>query len=411
MLNISLNLERAETGGLSEVLLRAYRGRMFDQQCRTRIYVPVAVWSDRQQRCQLSRLTIDSSITLTARTAQRRLDELVDYICNRFAIETEHPRGWLRQTIESFYSPQQGQSITQSVERYCDARDVTNSNRRKMRSLVSLISEFERATSTTLTATPSVEQLESFQSFLLRDHSVNSVACRLRQLRTLVYWHGRPTPNPFDVFQMPIEVYGTPVYLTVEERDRLYQFDELTDSQRVQRDIFIFQCHVGCRVSDLYSLTNANITDRWLIYVPRKTARKSAITIEVPLSDVAFEIISRYDGVDPRGRLLPFISQPRYDEAIHTILLLAGLCRSVMVYDSRRRCQTPRPLYEVAASHTARKTFIQAVYSSTLDKRLVASMTGHSEDSRAFNRYSEITPDMKRAALERTARRQPDMTD
>ena len=77
----------------------------------------------------------------------------------------------------------------------------------------------------------------------------------------------------------------------------------------------------------------------------------------------------------------------------------AGIDRPVMWRNPKSGESFPRPLYEVASSHLARRTFAQIAYASTGDKRLAASMTGHSENSNAFNRYSEVTRDMKKRAL------------
>ena len=53
-------------------------------------------------------------------------------------------------------------------------------------------------------------------------------------------------------------------------------------------------------------------------------------------------------------------------------------------------------LKEVATSHTARKTFIGNLYKQVPDPNLIASMSGHVEGSRAFNRYRTIDDEMKR---------------
>ena len=55
-----------------------------------------------------------------------------------------------------------------------------------------------------------------------------------------------------------------------------------------------------------------------------------------------------------------------------------------------------RPLYEVASTHTARKTFIGNLYRQVKDPNLIASMSGHSEGSRAFARYRKIDDEMKK---------------
>ena len=36
----------------------------------------------------------------------------------------------------------------------------------------------------------------------------------------------------------------------------------------VQRDIFVFQCFIGCRVGDLMKMTKANIINGAIEYVP-----------------------------------------------------------------------------------------------------------------------------------------------
>ena len=54
-----------------------------------------------------------------------------------------------------------------------------------------------------------------------------------------------------------------------------------------------------------------------------------------------------------------------------------------------------RPIYEVASSHMARRTFIGNIYKQVKDQHLVSSLTGHSDNSRAFVRYRNIDIDMK----------------
>ena len=75
----------------------------------------------------------------------------------------------------------------------------------------------------------------------------------------------------------------------------------------VQRDIFVFQCCVGCRVGDLYKLTHANIVDGILTYTPRKTKDNNPMLAELPLNAAARALLEKY--YDPnRDALFPFIS-------------------------------------------------------------------------------------------------------
>ena len=81
-------------------------------------------------------------------------------------------------------------------------------------------------------------------------------------------------------------MYGDPFYLTLEERDKVYYADlsGMGTTYPVYRDIFMFQCLIGCRVSDLNRLTKANIVDGFVEYIPQKTKMEHANTVRVPLN-------------------------------------------------------------------------------------------------------------------------------
>ena len=79
-----------------------------------------------------------------------------------------------------------------------------------------------------------------------------------------------------------------------------------------QRDIFVFQCMIGCRVSDLYKMTYANIIGDCIEYVPRKTRDDRVVTVSVPLIGAAKELIRKYLD-ENRGTLFPFISEQKYN--------------------------------------------------------------------------------------------------
>ena len=53
-----------------------------------------------------------------------------------------------------------------------------------------------------------------------------------------------------------------------DERNKLLETD-LSDNIELetQRDIFVFQCLIGCRVSDLYKMTHNSIIDGAIEYI------------------------------------------------------------------------------------------------------------------------------------------------
>lgn len=202
------------------------------------------------------------------------------------------------------------------------------------------------------------------------------------------------------------DVVADPIYLTLEERDKVYYADLSKHQQLViYRDMFMFQCLIGCRVSDLYALTTRNLTeDGFIEYLPMKT-RENAVEgapstfCRVPLNEKAREIIER--NMDKRsGRLFPYRNKVMYAFGIKMLLLLCEIDRMVVARDPDTKELSHFPLYMVATSHTGRKTFVANVYKKVKDPSLICSMTGHVPGSKSFRRYRHIDDDCKWDALE-----------
>ncbi len=247
--------------------------------------------------------------------------------------------------------------------------------------------------------------LQSFEKFLTDEHTINdkqkqrgknTIIGLMGKLRSFFLWastNGHTTKTPFNKYKIDTAQYGTPYFLTIAERNHLCNFDLSTRKElAIQRDIFIFQCFVGCRVSDLMALRSSNVMHGFLEYVAGKTSEDNPRTIRVPLGAKALEIIERYKGAE---MLLPCISEVNYNLAIKEIFLLAGLTRNVTVLNTVTRKDEQKPLNEVASSHIARRTFVGNLYAKVQDPNVVGSLSGHVEGSKAFARYRKIDDDIK----------------
>ncbi len=231
----------------------------------------------------------------------------------------------------------------------------------------------------------------------------NTINGILTKLRTFVLWANeldeetsiaKTTNNPFKKFSIKESVYGTPFYITIDERNMLYRADLSERKQlAIQRDIFVFQCLIGCRVGDLYKMTKDNVMNGAIEYIPRKTKEGRSITVRVPLNAIAIEILSRYTETET---LFPFISEQKYNVAIKDMFLITGLTRMVTVINTVTREEEKRPLDKIASSHLARRCFVGNLYKQVKDPSLVGSLSGHKEGSKAFARYREIDEDMKK---------------
>lgn len=395
---VSYSISRKSEGGLSEVHVRFYHGRECDLRARTRIFVPVSAWNAAEGRCNISR-RYETPENIKARIAQNKLDELAQTIIDGYASAGgKVSREWLQKIIDHGTDER---PLADLIDEYCRAKQLAPLTTYKLHSFEKHLRRFEQSKKTRIYAhTITCEQIYAFEQYLRTSGAIgrNALATRMKQLRALVYWAGRPYPNPFEQVALPSESYGDPYFLTADELQRVANC-ELTAAKAQQRDIFVFQCLVGCRISDLYALAYNNIKDGWLIYSPQKTQHNTGIVVEVPLSPAALSIIERYKGVSPDGRMFPFVSDVHYNRSIRLILQAAGIDRPVIVRDPKTGASSPHPIYEIASSHLARRTFTQLAYARTGDQRLVSSMTGHIPNSAAFSRYSKVTREMKLRAL------------
>lgn len=238
-----------------------------------------------------------------------------------------------------------------------------------------------------------------------KELSNTTIVNTMNMLRIFLKWcisKGFSENYSYRKISFPNAVHGDPFFLTLEERDRIYDAD-LADNPRLAlvRDVFMFQSLTGCRVSDLYSFTYENISDNTLSYIPYKTKGKVAKTLHVPLNGKAQALLSKYpwDG-NRKQPIFPFPPKQFYSKSIQPLLKAVGIDRIVHVYDTTTSETLAKHLYEVATTHTARKTFIANLYCKVADPELISSMTGHTDSSRSFRRYRTIDNDMRNKLMD-----------
>ena len=413
-----------------EIIARLHSGHI-DRYAHTGVNVPRSytdisgntrvTWKDGQivsprsiryadpEQVQLKKILDDAKARLL------EMEKAVDEASGRLAMEngTMGPE-WLQDAIDGTVKnvrseePKPGRPMCDIYEEYvADPRLMVSPNtRRQYASMVNNLRRFEKHTGQTLTLDGITQDtLRDFEAFLVDElgNSQNSASRRMKRLRSFVRWANglnadwpiEPLTrnNPFANYRIREEQYGTPFYLTIEERNRLETFSFPPRIAR-QRDIFVFQCLVGCRISDLWAMTKNSVTDGVSVeYIPRKTKDNRPITVRVPLNSRAKAIADRYaDNGDPR--LFPFTAQQQYNEDIKAMLKAAGINRMVTVINKKTREEEKKPICDVASSHTARKTFIGNLYKKVKDPNLVGKLSGHAENSRAFVRYRDIDDEM-----------------
>lgn len=432
----SLSKKADKATGRHEVLARFVVGSRINQRAKSNIFVPAEYWNADTQAVKVPGWRLmneDQKRTVeTLNGYNTQLQELRAAVMEAFiqagAGKKPIPADWLASTIDRHNFPEKYEErrktafLSEAFTDYITGKKVSVQRKRMAASVLRILLRYEAFTGSRLQLdTLSPDDLRAFEDYLRTESAIvskhpellelcpetreivqrsnNTVIDRMHIVRAVVSLavrNGNTDNDPFLRFSIGAPVYGTPYYITVEERNALYRLDlSKRPALAVQRDIFVFQCLIGCRVSDLLKMTRENLVSGGIEYVPSKTKDERGDTVRVPLNSIAAEIVERY--ADPaRAALLPFVSSQKYNDAIKEAFTLAGLTRPVTILDPITRQEVQRPLNEIASSHLARRTFVGNLYKQVKDPNLIAKLSGHCEGSRAFARYRDIDEDMRR---------------
>ena len=438
MTSIKLTLSRKQRKGSNdnEVFLRLSLTRKQIFRIKTNIFVPKNSWSISKEKMIIPRIHNGEYVNLVQ--LQNRIDSLKNYLMEEIIKVPlkDITKEYLEDLVYTFNFGEKKEHISVSstfedvFKLFIDSQVKTEMRVRQVRCVLRMLKRFEifRGESFRLDLNKfSDEDLIEFNHFLKIEHSFfdkngncikyseiyqacpetrtpklrgeNAIFSILKRFRTFYNWAvktGRTENNPFKKYKLNECVYGTPYYMTIEERNHLFSFDFSFDPKlAIQRDIFVLQSCIGLRVGDFYRLTQKNIVEDFIEYIPSKTINESGNTVRIPLCSQAQIILKRYANKE-RSSLLPFISQQKYNKAIKKMLKLAGITRIVTIINPTTRKEEQHPICEVASSHMARRNFIGNLYKKTQDPDAIGAMTGHVEGSKAFSRYRTVDDSIKK---------------
>lgn len=433
-------------GGMSEIMLSA-NNRIGDKvvtlRAKSEVYIMPVFFSQEKGIDMSRKKLIAPDVRIWHNEAKCKLDGILSSIAH--AEETARKEDmigdWLKKVVEKHLHPEryQQESSKKSMydlwEEYLFKKNLSNGRIRGIRVLIRAIARYEgfiRATEKDRKDfvfdinKVTKDDIGDFMDYLRNEENLsneyrhifkvllerypsniekgkseikgrgeNTVITLMKKLKAFFNWlyeSDKTSNRPFDGFKIGTEKYGTPYYISVDERNLIARTPMPTKHLETQRDIFIFHCFVGCRVSDLIKLTKANITEGILTYTPHKTKDEGeqAVVARVPLHENAVKLIDKYRGTDKKGRLFPFISPQKYNDAIKEIFTIAGITRSVEIRNARTGEMEVCPINEIASSHIARRTFVGNAYRKVSDPNIIGKMSGHVEGSKAFSRYRNI---------------------
>ena len=439
---LSLSSKVDKTTKQSEVLIQLRCGT-FSQRVKSRVFIFPQYFDAKNHKIAIKQRTLTKEVI-----AMQQAKSKVDNICNTLLEKFQNTQrdsikeGWAQDIVDRImfpenYTMEEEHTFFERYEQFVNGADLSIPRYRHYQVMERILKRYELYTGHNLTfETLDNLELEKIRDFIRDEHKFftvdkdgkrkpikkyaavyamvpeyrypeergqNYLVYTMKIIRAFINWamqQGYTTNDPFRGFKIGVDKYGSPIYITTQERDTIYNFDlSAKPNLERQRDIFVFQCMLGCRVGDLYKMTKDNIVEdsygKAIEYIPEKTKKKNPRTVKVYLHPTALAILSKYEGslADDKA-LLPLISQQKYNDAIKEVFKTCGITRMVPVLDTISRKTEMKPICDVATSHMARRTFVGNLYKQVKDPNLVGKLSGHAEGSRAFARYRDIDDEM-----------------
>ncbi len=227
-----------------------------------------------------------------------------------------------------------------------------------------------------------------YQNFLnfciqIKKHSANTLRRNIGLLKTFLNWalENQHTYNDkFKAFKSPKAFATDEIALSLEQVKKVLNTDlsEKPSLERV-RDLFIFGCATGLRISNYGNIKKEDIIDNQIIVSDKKDPHKQ---LKIPLNSFSKDILNKYN------YFLPRISTQKFNEYIKEVFKIAGFDRQIKktVKIGSSVNEELIPFYARISSHTARRSFITIMKNEKVPDKVIMDITGH-KNLEVFNKY------------------------
>jgi len=228
------------------------------------------------------------------------------------------------------------------------------------------------------------DTIENLEKIYLYEDEV----MKLFQSKQWDYSEGRDFSTNPHIYLIEDDLEGT-------KKEKFLKNKVITNWELV-KDIFLFQCSIGCRYSDIlqfkvnhFDFGGEKGTFSW---VQQKTDKR----VSVPINPISNEVYRKYSrGKSLTQNLFPKLSNQKFNKSLKLLLKDLKFNRLVSKpkkIGSKVVDEENKFLWEMISSHSGRKTFIKNMIDlGNMDYMTIMSMTGH-KTIREFQKYVSVSP-------------------
>ncbi len=226
--------------------------------------------------------------------------------------------------------------------------------------------------------------IDEYQSFLMKRYNDNTTYRYIKFFKTYLNYcltKGYLTNDDFRKFGRESYLVRpspkTPVTINVEEFLILWDL-KVKPRLQVSKDVFLFMCVTGLRISDVNQLRPQHIDKNFIKLETIKD--KDAITI--PLTEFSRSILDRYSQKS-NFVFKDLKARNNLSDDIKELCKIAEINRIVEIYyyKEKDRVKELKHLNEIITPHDGRKTFKSLALNLNVNKTFVDAILGHANDS------------------------------
>jgi len=242
-----------------------------------------------------------------------------------------------------------------------------------------------------------------FTNFLYNNgYFDNYVGANIKMLKTFCKWleleKGINIGNFYRSFKIVKE--DIPILVLQPEQLRFLINDEkfkaiLSDKMKKIKDLFVFGCTVGLRISDLMLLRKSNIEIINEVWYLKVYSKKTNVFTKIKLPYFAIEIVKR--NKSKSVYLFYEVKNLNLNQKFKELAELAGWTHQLVKIRMRRgkpieiykdpKKKTHYRFCDLISTHTMRRTAITTLLSLGMDEPSVRKISGHAPGSAEFYRY------------------------
>lgn len=235
-------------------------------------------------------------------------------------------------------------------------------------------------------------------TFCLDDlnHINNTYARNLGLIKTFLFWAKKEklTNNEaFLEFKKVDRVITNQIALTLEDLNKLMEFDFKNNRLEKVKDVFVFACVTGMRFGELSLITKSNVNNDYIVLKEEKDVSKEARNI--PLTTLSKHLLKKYDYKLP---LIANQKQNLYIKEVFKAMDYSNLTQKVTT-QGKKNIKEDLLFYERISTHTARRTFITMMKRQGKSDKLISKITGHT-DLKTLNQYYQVDNEQTKEAMD-----------